>query len=152
MIKPHSTVPIARILDTNSDSVVKTLILYMHSIRLHATHTHMMITPVRFVCVQSIGFLKIWRYCFWTLYTNQDCWLQKSSTRMGFEPTRAEPNGLAVHRLNHSATSSWAMEWFQKSNKVKTIFDVKMCDCFDRTFSCSILNTRFQIDLLAQHL
>ena len=34
----------------------------------------------------------------------------KSSTRMGFEPTRAEPNGLAVHRLNHSATSSWAIE------------------------------------------
>uniref|UniRef100_A0A0E9T1R0 Uncharacterized protein n=1 Tax=Anguilla anguilla TaxID=7936 RepID=A0A0E9T1R0_ANGAN len=29
-----------------------------------------------------------------------------SSTRMGFEPTRAEHNGLAVHRLNHSATSS----------------------------------------------
>lgn len=27
-------------------------------------------------------------------------------TRMGFEPTRAEHNGLAVHRLNHSATSS----------------------------------------------
>ena len=25
---------------------------------------------------------------------------------MGFEPTRAEHNGLAVHRLNHSATSS----------------------------------------------
>ena len=31
---------------------------------------------------------------------------KKNSTRMGFEPTRAEPNGLAVHRLNHSATSS----------------------------------------------
>ena len=31
----------------------------------------------------------------------------KESTRMGFEPTRAEPNGLAVHRLNHSATSSY---------------------------------------------
>ncbi len=30
----------------------------------------------------------------------------KNSTRMGFEPTRAEHNGLAVHRLNHSATSS----------------------------------------------
>ena len=28
------------------------------------------------------------------------------TTKMGFEPTRAEPNGLAVHRLNHSATSS----------------------------------------------
>src|SRR4029434_4967101 len=25
---------------------------------------------------------------------------------MGFEPRRAEHNGLAVHRLNHSATSS----------------------------------------------
>ncbi len=27
-------------------------------------------------------------------------------TRMGFEPTRAEPTGLAGQRLNHSATSS----------------------------------------------
>ena len=25
---------------------------------------------------------------------------------MGFEPTRAEPIGIAVQRLNHSATSS----------------------------------------------
>ena len=31
---------------------------------------------------------------------------EKSSTRMGFEPTRAEHNGLAVHHLNHLATSS----------------------------------------------
>ena len=31
---------------------------------------------------------------------------KKISTRMGFEPTRAEHNGLAVHRLNHSATLS----------------------------------------------
>ena len=31
------------------------------------------------------------------------------ATRMGFEPTRAEPNGLAVHRLNHSATSSYLL-------------------------------------------
>ena len=28
------------------------------------------------------------------------------TTRMGFEPTRAEHIGLAVQRLNHSATSS----------------------------------------------
>ncbi|KAL3170270.1 hypothetical protein MRX96_015305 [Rhipicephalus microplus] len=28
------------------------------------------------------------------------------STRIGFEPKRAEPNGLAVHPLNHSTTSS----------------------------------------------
>ena len=26
---------------------------------------------------------------------------------MGFEPMRAEHNGLAVHRLNHSATLSF---------------------------------------------
>ena len=31
---------------------------------------------------------------------------KKGSTRMGFEPTRAEHIGLAVQRLNHSATSS----------------------------------------------
>ena len=30
----------------------------------------------------------------------------KVPTRMGFEPTRAEPIELAVQRLNHSATSS----------------------------------------------
>ena len=32
--------------------------------------------------------------------------IQNLTTRMGFEPTRGDPNGLAVHRLNHSATSS----------------------------------------------
>ena len=31
---------------------------------------------------------------------------KKKTTRMGFEPTRAEHIGLAVQRLNHSATSS----------------------------------------------
>ncbi|XP_053298335.1 dipeptidyl peptidase 3 [Pleuronectes platessa] len=36
---------------------------------------------------------------------------KKHSTRMGFEPTRAEHNGLAVHRLNHSATSSRVRIW-----------------------------------------
>ncbi len=35
---------------------------------------------------------------------------KKNTTRMGFEPTRAEHNGLAVHRLNHSATSSAELE------------------------------------------
>ncbi len=35
---------------------------------------------------------------------------------MGFEPTRAEHNGLAVHRLNHSATSST-----HNGNKISTI-------------------------------
>ena len=31
---------------------------------------------------------------------------KKISTEMGFEPTRAEHIGLAVQRLNHSATQS----------------------------------------------
>ncbi len=36
------------------------------------------------------------------------------STRTGFEPTRAEHNGLAVHRLNHSVTlSSFALHLFK---------------------------------------
>ena len=33
--------------------------------------------------------------------------LKKFPTRMRFELTRGDPNGLAVHRLNHSATSSY---------------------------------------------
>ena len=40
-----------------------------------------------------------------------ELWEQKKSTSAGFEPTRAEPNGLAVHHLNHSAMMSkvpWA--------------------------------------------
>ena len=52
----------------------------------------------------------------------------KSSTRMGFEPTRAEPNGLAVHRLNHSATSSWANASFSLSLLLKARFGpFQMC-------------------------
>ncbi|KAL3170283.1 hypothetical protein MRX96_015318 [Rhipicephalus microplus] len=45
-----------------------------------------------------------------TLVSKTDYWENKKklrdSTWMGFEPTRAEPKGLAVHRLNLSATSS----------------------------------------------
>ena len=37
---------------------------------------------------------------------------------MGFEPTRAEPIGLAVQRLNHSATSSPC----EKTNKNENAF------------------------------
>ena len=33
--------------------------------------------------------------------------LVSSSMSVGFEPTRAEPNGLAVHHLNHSAMTSY---------------------------------------------
>ena len=50
-----------------------------------------------------IFFLNLIKYCCLT-----NCISRKTSlpTRMGFEPTRAEPIGLAVQRLNHSATSS----------------------------------------------
>ena len=44
---------------------------------------------------------------------------KKYSTPMGFEPTRAEPIGLAVQRLNHSATASsdniLKYEWYSKA-------------------------------------
>ena len=36
---------------------------------------------------------------------------------MGFEPTRAEHNGLAVHRLNHSATSSFILSTDKNSKQ-----------------------------------
>ena len=54
---------------------------------------------------------------------------QKSSTRMGFEPTRAEPNGLAVHRLNHSATSSWALDLSFKPYRFVTFIPVQFVHC-----------------------
>ena len=42
---------------------------------------------------------------------------------MGFEPTRGNPNGLAVHRLNHSATSSYILQFlFIKLNCVFICF------------------------------
>ena len=34
------------------------------------------------------------------------------TTRMRFELTRGNPNGLAVQRLNHSATLSWNLSIF----------------------------------------
>ena len=33
-------------------------------------------------------------------------------TQKGFEPSRGNPNGLAVHRLNHSATASIGPQGF----------------------------------------
>ena len=42
----------------------------------------------------------------------------------GFEPARAEPNGLAVHRLNHSATSSGMFAWQIKVEAVRTLIYV----------------------------
>ena len=46
---------------------------------------------------------------------------KRFTTKMGFEPTRAEPIGLAVQRLNHSATSScWPLPSFlDKPSRIK---------------------------------
>ena len=44
---------------------------------------------------------------------------------MGFEPTRAEPIGLAVQRLNHSATSSVDNQLQWKYFKYKFCFHIK---------------------------
>ena len=46
------------------------------------------------------------------------------TTRMGFEPTRAEHIGLAVQRLNHSATSSHYLKGLLKKSR-ETI----LCRC-----------------------
>ena len=55
--------------------------------------------------------------------------LKKFSTRMGFEPTRAEPIGLAVQRLNHSATSSGCVTVgkFCYQHFMKILIGYKIC-------------------------
>ena len=43
---------------------------------------------------------------------------------MGFEPTRAEPIGLAVQRLNHSATQSSVKKMYLENKTIKyAVFD-----------------------------
>ena len=59
---------------------------------------------------------------------------------MGFEPTRAEHNGLAVHRLNHSATSSW-------NRRQNEQFDYRYIDAINMLLSqqltdCAILTSK----------
>ncbi|KAI9525196.1 hypothetical protein NQZ68_009404 [Dissostichus eleginoides] len=45
---------------------------------------------------------------------------------MGFEPTRAEHKGLAVHRLNHSATSSCFHDFSSKRMSQGTAMSQEM--------------------------
>ncbi|XP_034746579.1 dipeptidyl peptidase 3 isoform X1 [Etheostoma cragini] len=54
---------------------------------------------------------------------------KRSPTRMGFEPTRAEHNGLAVHRLNHSATSSYTRNFPRHRSSLSVVnLSLKMVD------------------------
>ena len=53
---------------------------------------------------------------------------------MGFEPTRAEPIGLAVQRLNHSATSSHAMRHSTSGITIHLLVeDIKVASAGNRT-------------------
>ena len=54
--------------------------------------------------LRYFAFQAILLVCHILNYTKK--FLNNIPTGMGFEPTRAKPNGLAVHRLNHSATPS----------------------------------------------
>ena len=61
------------------------------------------------------------------------CYILRSqktpATRMGFEPTRAEHNGLAVHRLNHSATSSGTTSTMASWNQYPCLIKVIYLPC-----------------------
>ena len=64
-------------------------------------------TPNFRLQVKKVGSTEIWtRIAGFKVQSANHYTIEPGPTRMGFEPTRAEPNGLAVHRLNHSATSS----------------------------------------------
>ena len=62
---------------------------------------------------------------------------------MGFEPTRAEPIGLAVQRLNHSATSS--LSPFHMTKRWQTLGILKslmtFVDC-DHTWKNEIMDSK----------
>ena len=62
---------------------------------------------------------------------------QKSkATLVGFEPTRSKSNGLAIHRLNHSATMSVQVKWYLKEGVQCVTNGVSQtCLCLLLTFS-----------------
>ena len=60
---------------------------------------------------------------FCRLGINEEIRQKIFTTEMGFEPTRAEPIGLAVQRLNHSATQSLCVkeQKFQKALVLRNV-------------------------------
>ena len=65
--------------------------------------------------VNTLGSTEIWtRIAGFKVQSANHYTIEPGSTRMGFDPTRAEPNGLAVHRLNHSATSSYDADMVER--------------------------------------
>ena len=56
---------------------------------------------------------------------------------MGFEPTRGDPNGLAVHRLNHSATSSSCL--FKLIDNLCSLFPLCFCMVVQEIHDCTVV-------------
>ena len=70
----------------------------------------------------------IWSWSAGVLFAHSSKWI--TPTRMGFEPTRAEHNGLAVHRLNHSATSSGELSAVrQEEQQLEDQFVLEVSSC-----------------------
>ena len=69
---------------------------------------------------------------------------KQTSTRMGFEPTRAEHIGLAVQRLNHSATSSWMAVHLLAMYRAVQIYFNKTTAAAPLSFSTEIFSAFFQ--------
>jgi hypothetical protein len=65
---------------------------------------------------------------------------KKISTKMGFEPTRAEPIGLAVQRLNHSATSSYLLIVLFKNIHGHSMLELKKKDTVETCYSKAVVN------------
>ena len=53
--------------------------------------------------------------------------MMSRTTSMGFEPTRGDPNGLAVHRLNRSATMSSTLCLHPSVQKAKLSIVIHCC-------------------------
>ena len=61
---------------------------------------------------------------------------------MGFEPTQGDPIGLAVQRLNHSATSSFHSRP-ETDIKFSIFRPIKLKNIFINIFICPITTTKF---------
>ncbi|GIY72844.1 hypothetical protein CDAR_305731 [Caerostris darwini] len=53
--------------------------------------------------------------------------IKDSTQPVGFEPTRGDPNGFRVHRLNHSATTATCIALIRKLTRGELL--VKICVC-----------------------
>ena len=76
------------------------------------------------IWIQKIGSILLHKqinrvFCCSLLFIHSSCWTreqEKKALRVGFEPTREDPIGFLVQRLNHSAIAatltSVRMKWF----------------------------------------